>query len=134
MRLGGCEREVAPVRPDTRLVKYGSRFRATATSRVAWSPDVAEPLLDTVYHHVPDHLAVRRELTREIITPRAERAQAQAHGRSRSLKPPCAHGAHARVRVSAWFTERRRQVLKLDVHQRHLTCATKCIEQLHGGR
>src|SRR5262245_28806006 len=24
---------------------------------LAWSPDVAEPLLDTMYHHVPDHLA-----------------------------------------------------------------------------
>src|SRR5579863_1626290 len=24
---------------------------------LAWSPDVAEPLLDTVHHHIPDHLA-----------------------------------------------------------------------------
>jgi hypothetical protein len=24
---------------------------------LAWSPDAAKPLLDTVHHHVPDHLA-----------------------------------------------------------------------------
>jgi hypothetical protein len=37
-------------------VKQGSRFRAVAL-HLAWGADVAKPLLDTVYHHVPDHRA-----------------------------------------------------------------------------
>jgi hypothetical protein len=80
---------------------------------LAWSPDVAKPLLDTVHHHVPDHLAgdssrcgdpaddlavmaVQAKATRTISPFQQMNSSASEHQRSFErlvmIVPSCARG------------------------------------------